>query len=338
MNAAQRLIATSRIEAKGPEVSDWWKHLEPEAKKQYINEHPASKYAEQAAKEGEESGHQPPRESLKPSSEERKKLAGAITKNAPKIAETIKHSFPKITHAVGALKHLATGRKLEHEQKEVLHELGEMVLRNQLAKHVGGNAVQFAADIGITAIKYGIEKYKEHQAKTPDKDSVQTFVEAVGEGVEKADHAPVPAEHAQPGSSYRKALASKFKSSAKHITEVLQRSYPHIKPATHGLVALAKGDKPTHEEKHALQHMGKHALMLGIAALPGGLAAHLTAGVSASAVQYAYKKIKAAKNQNESPKSLVGHFVEAIGEGIEHAFVNGHLGGHGGGHGGGHHE
>jgi hypothetical protein len=333
MEAAKRLTATSKVEAKGPEVSDWWKHLEPEAKKQYINEHPASKYAEQAAQEAKESGHQPPRASLKPSSEERKQLSSSITQNAPKIAISLKKSFPKITHAVGALKHLATGKKLEHEEKEVLHEMGEMIFRNQLAKHVGGNAVQIAADIGITAIKYGIEKYKEHQAKDPNKDSVQSFVEAVGEGVEKAEHAPVPAEHAKEGSSYRKAIASKFKSSAKHVTEVLQRSYPHIKPATHGLVALAKGEKPTHEQKHAIQHMGKHAMMLGIAALPGGLAAHLTAGVATSAVTFAYKKIQQAKNQNESPKSLIGHFVEAIGEGLEHAFVNNHLGGHEGGHG-----
>lgn len=333
MNAAQRLLATAnQVEAKGPEISEWWHHLEPEAKKQYIDEHPASKYADQAAQEGKDSGHEAPRQSLKPESEQRKKLASSITQNAPKIAERLKKTFPKMTHAVSALKNLATGHKLEREEKEVLHELGEMILRNQLAKHLGGDAVQFAADIGITAVKYGIEKYHEHQKKDPKKDAVETFVGAVGEGVEKAEHAPVPAEHAKPESSYRTALAKSFKQSAGHVKEVLMRSYPHIKPATQALTALAHGDKPTHEQKHALQHMGKHALMLGIAALPGGLVAHLTAGVATSAATYAYKKVQAAKNQNEAPKSLVSHFVDAVGEGLEHAFVNGHIGGHAGAH------
>jgi len=342
MDASQRLVATSRVVlAKGPEVSEWWHHLEPDAKKQYISEHPNSKYADQAIKEGQEKGHEAPKESLKPDSEERKKAASSIREHAPKIAEHLKHHFPKITQAVGALKNLATGKAPTHEQREVLHEMGEMVLRNQLAKHVGGQGIQIAADIGITAIKHGIEKYKEHQAKNKNKDSVETFVESVADGVEKSEHAPVPEEHAQPGSKYRSAIAKHLKSSVNHITQVLEKSYPHIKPATKGLTALAKGEKVGHEEKHAMQHMGKHALMLGIAALPGGLAVHLTAGVGINAVNYGIKKFKQMKNQNESPKSLVHHFVEAITEGVEHAFINNHLGGHhegGGGHGGGHGE
>lgn len=322
------VAAAAQVEAKGPEVAEWWQHLEPKAKKAYIEEHPTSKYAEQSIKEGADSNHEAPKNSLKPDSEERKTAAASITKNAASIAGHLKKTFPKITNAISALKHIATGKPLEHEQKETLHELGEMIFRSQLGKHIGGHGIQLAADLGINAVKYGIEKFKEHKAKKPDKDDIETFVEAVGEGVQKAEHTPVPAEHAKPESAYRSALSKHFKEASKHVKEVLMRSYPHLKPATNALRDLAKGEKPKPEEKHALQHMGKHALMLGIAALPGGLAAHLTAGIATSAASYAYKKMKAAKNQNETTKSLVSHFVDSIGEGLEHAFISGHLGGH----------
>lgn len=341
MEAVYRLLATVEVDAKG-EVSEWWHHLAPEAKKSYISEHPASKYADQAAAEGEEKGHEPAKDSLQVSSKERSELAGHITKDAKGIASSLKRSFPKFTHAVGALKNLAQGKPLEHEHKEVLTEMGELALRTAAGKLIGGNTIQLVADVGITAVKYAIEHFKEKHAAHPEQDVAESFVEAVGEGVEKADHAPIPDEHAKPSSEYRSALSKNFKKASGHLAEVLTRSFPNIKPATAGLRGLTQGKKPSHEQMHALKHLGKHALMLSIATLPGGLAAHLTAGVAASAVDYGIKKMRQNKadkaeqeHKHEEPeRSLVGHFMDAIGEGIEHAAVSGHIWGHHGGHGG----
>jgi hypothetical protein len=166
---------------------------------------------------------------------------------------------------------------------------------------------------------------------------VEAFVEAVGEGAAKSQHAPVPEEHAKAGSPYRKALGENLKKSAGHVTEVLNRSFPNIKPATQGLVGLTQKKPLDDEQKKAVKSLGKQALMLSIAAIPGGLAAHLTAGVSASVISYGIKKMRAAKARGDNPKSIVHHFVESIGEGLEHAFYSGHLGGGHEGGGGGHH-
>ena len=342
MKALYRLMATTTFTVNADssvEPSEWWQRLPAEQKKEYIEQHPNSKYADQAIKEGQEKGHEAP-EHLKPDSAGRKKVAEAITSNAPKIAEHLKKTFPKMSHAVGALKSLATGKKLDHHQKEVLHELGELALHNAASKYIGGTAVHYVADIGITAVKYGIEKYKEKQAANKDKDSVEAFVEAVGEGATKSEHAPVPEEHAKAGSNYRKALGAHLKANANHVTEVLNRSFPNIKPASEGLIGLTQKKPLNEEQKKAVKSLGKQALMLSIAALPGGLAAHLTAGVSASVISYGIKKVRAAKAQGNNPKSVVHHFVESIGEGLEHAFYSGHLGGGhegGSGGGGGHH-
>lgn len=341
MHALYRLLATAQLTVSADATvkpSEWWTQLPAPDKKEYLEQHPASKYADQAIKEGEEKGHEAPSEELKTGSKERTAIAGTISKNAPVIASQIKKTFPKITHALGALKNLATGKPLDHHQKEVLHELGDLALHTAAGKMVpGSNSIHMLADIGMSAVKYGIEHYKKKQDANKDRDSVEAFVDAVAEGTAKADHAPVPDEHAAPGSKYRKALAAHFKSTSHHVTEVLNRSFPHIKPAGAALKNIVNKKPLDKEQKQALQSLGKQALMMSIATLPGGLAVHLTAGISASVVSYAVKKFRAPAGES-AEKSLVGHFVEAIGEGLEHATISGHLFGHEGGHEGGHGE
>lgn len=342
MTAVNRLLATT-VEAKGPEVSEWWHHLEPEAKKQYIDEHPNSKYAEQAIAEGEEKGHQASQDHLAENSAHRKEVSETIRQDSPRIADTLKKSFPKITHAVGALKHLATGKKLEHEQKVVLHELGNLAIHTALGKmDPGSNAIHTLANVGITAVQHAIDHFKKKKAANPKKDDVEVFVDAIADGTEQAKPAPIPNEHVAQGSNYRKALAKHFKDSSDHVTQVLKKSFPNIKPASEGLMALATGGDITPEQKKSVKALGKQALGLSIAALPGGLPVHLTAGLSLAAINYGQKKIKAYRAEKEKnkaagvkhPKSLLHHFVESVGEGLEHALVTGHLLGHheGGGH------
>jgi hypothetical protein len=68
-------------------------------------------------------------------------------------------------------------------------------------------------------------------------------------------------------------------------------------------------------------------LGLSIATLPGGLAAHLAAGVGVAALTHAYKAIK---NKSIDPEHMLHSFIESIGEGLEHGLLE-HVGGEGGG-------
>lgn len=335
MEAAQRLLAAQKLIAKG-DVSEWWDNLPAEQKREYIEEHPNSKYADQAIKEGQEkkesqgpAGDQPSGASA-PGSAQRKKMADAVRKSAPKIADRLKKTFPKITHAASALKHLATGKPLDHEHKEVLHELGHLAVKTALGHVVDPHSAKALGQIAVTAVAHGIEKYKEHKAKNPKGDDVTQFVEAVADGIENAETAPVPAEHAAPKSHYRAAIAKHIKASAGHIVQVIDKSFKDIKPATQGLAAFAQRKPMTEQQTKALKHLGKFALGTAIATLPGGIAAHLAAGAGAAALTHAYKAMRAGEHHG----SLVHRFVESIGEGLEDALIEsgeggeGHHGGH----------
>jgi hypothetical protein len=341
MKAAQRLLAATQIVAREDvQVSEWWTNLPAEQQRQYIDEHPNSKYADQAIKEGKENKqkHGDPQQEAKeptddvdhnaPSSEQRKKMGAAITKSAPKIASILKRTFPKISAATSALAHLGTGKPLTHEHKEVIHELGGIALKTALTHSVGPHAAKALGQIGITAVNYAMEKFHEHKQKKPDQDDVQTFVEAVGEGVEKAEVAPVPKEHAEPGSHFRSAIGKHIKKSVKHIVAVIDQSFKDVKPATQGLVAFAKGESMSPVQTKALKHLGKFALGTAIATLPGGLAAHLAAGAGTAALTHAYKVMRSGEHHG----SIVHRFVEAIGEGLEDAIIESGEGneGHGG--------
>jgi hypothetical protein len=346
MDAVNRLVATTRVRAKEDAApSEWWHHLPAEQKKEYIEQHPNSKYADQAIKEGEEKGHQASQEHLEEGSEHRKQVANEMRKQSPSIAATLKKSFPKMTHALGALKSLATGKKLEHEQKEVLHELGNLAFHTALGKlDPGSSTIHTVANVGVTAVQHAIDHFKKKKEAAKNKDDVEVFVDALADGAEQAKAAPIPNEHAKQGSSYRQALAKHFKSSSDHVSQVLMKSFPNIKPATQGLASLAKGKEVTPEQRKSIKALGKQGLSLSIAALPGGLPVHLTAGLALAAVNYGTKKMKQYKEQHkdghakEHAHGLVHHFIESIGEGLEHALITGHLLGHheGGEHGGGH--
>jgi len=327
LNAAARLVA-STITARAPVASEWWQHLEPDQKKEYIEEHPHSKYAEQAIREGqndkvksdkdEEELGKEPEAKQQVSSEHRSKIAGSIRKHAPKIAGFLKKTFPMITEATTALKHLATGKPLEEEQKEVLHELGGVALKTALSSVVGVHGAQALGRIGMTAVKHAMDHFSEAKEKSNGKDDVEVFVEALADGVEHAKEAPVPKEHAAPKSGYRSAIAKHIKSKASHIAQVLDKSFQHIKPATQGLVALSEGEKLSDEQKKAMKSLGKITLGLTIAALPGGLAAHLAAGVGSVAVAHAFKVIREGGLKDGH---VIHRFVESVGEGLEDALL-----------------
>lgn len=326
-NATYRLRATTKVKAKDTsaiEPSEWWEHLPSEQKKEYIEQHPNSKYADQAIKEKEEQGHESS-ESMQPSSPERKKVASAVTKASPTIAKLLRKTFPKMSVAVDALKHLATGKDLDHEHKETLHELGSLALKTALAHTVGPHAAKVLGNIGITAINHGIEKFKEHKAHSKRTDDVEVFVDAIADGLEKAEEAPVPAEHQKPKSSYRSAIGQHIKKSAAHIVEVLDKSFKDIKPATEGLAMLVQRKPLDAKHKQAVKNLGKIALATSIATLPGGLAAHLAAGVGAAALMHAYRKMR----EGEGTGNMLHRFVDSIGEGLEDAVLEHAAGGEG---------
>lgn len=326
LNAASRLTQVLAKEDAVP--SEWWHHLPAEQKEQYISEHPNSKYAEQAIAEGEEAKEHGEAPAKKIPQEHREQAAHEIRSNSSKIARTLKKTFPLISEATSALKHLLTGKKLEEEHKEALHELGGIALKTALASAVGAHSAMVLGQIGITATKYAIDHFAEKKKDADGKkDDVEVFVDTLADGVEHAEEAPVPKEHAESGSHYRSAIAKHVKASAGHIVKVLDQSFKHIKPATQGLVALSHGRPLTDEHKKAVKGIGKVALGLSIAALPGGLAAHLAAGVGASALTHAYKAIRSHKID---PQHVVHSFIEAIGEGLEHGLLE-HVGGEGGG-------
>lgn len=325
LHAAKRL--NHPLTAKAPEASEWWHHLPAEQKKQYIEEHPQSKYADQAIKEGEE------RESNGEKTKElnpkhREEASTAIRSKSSKIASLLKRTFPLIHAATSGLQNLATGKHLDEEQQEALHELGSVALKVALSSGIGPHAAMVVGRIGVTAVKHAIDHYKEKKEQQPDKGDIETFVDAVADGVEQAKEAPVPKEHAKAGSPYRTAIGKHLKATAKHVVAVLDKSFHHIKPATQGLVALSEGKPLTEEHKKAMKGLGKIALGLTISSLPGGLAAHLAAGAGVVALKHAYKSIQ---KHPIDPQHVLHSFVESIGEGLEHGLLEAVGGEHGGG-------
>jgi len=322
LNAAARL--NHPLTAKAPEASEWWHHLPAEQKEQYIDEHPNSKYADQAIKEGEEET-KPKAKELNP--EHRAKAAESIRSNSGKIAGILKRTFPLISEATSALKHLVSGKPLEEGHKEALHELGGIALKTALSSVIGAHGAMIVGRIGITATEHAIEHFKEKKESSEGKDDVEVFVDALADGVEHAKEAPVPRSHAEPKSDYRSAISKYVKAGAKHIVQVIDESFQHVKPAVQGLVALSEGKPLDEEHKKAVKGLAKIALGLTIATLPGGIAAHIAAGVGVAAVSHAYKAIQ---GNRIDPEHMLHSFVEAIGEGLEHGLLE-HVGGEGGG-------
>ncbi len=333
IKTSSMIIADASIE-----VSDWWKGLPAPVKKQYIEEHPTSKYAEQAIKEGKESGFKAS-EGNEPGSPTRKKLGDTFRGAKAKIASEMKRTFPMISHATSALGTLAQGKKLDHHEKEVLMELGQVALKagsaHILGDHMAGVAL---AKVGVTAVKHAIDHFKHKKGE----DDIENFVGQIGDELENSDEAPVPKEHAQPKSAYRTAIAKAIKGTAKHTVAVLEKSFSNLKPATTGLAKLATGKLKdmTPHEKHAMIQCGKFATVVAVFSLPGGLAAHLAAGAGVRATTHAFDKLKSGDFKSLGGRELLGKFVESIGEGLEETLIA-HAaegGDHGGGHEGGGHE
>jgi len=303
----------------------WWDALTSEQKKLYIKQHPNSKYAkdpigedeeapeEKAPEEHEESPTEDTHEESEESheveevkDEHRKSVADTLRKLGPKVAKTIKHKFAKIGIAGAALKRIAAGQELEEEHKETLRELGSFTLKT-LSSHVTGSPElsKVIARVGTTAVEHAIEKFKEHKEKS-GKDDIDTFVDGVAEGLEKAEVKKDDKEETS-----IKSIGNHIKKSTNHIVDVLNKSFQHIKPATEGL---------DDEHKAAMKGLGKIALATSVATLPGGLAVHITASIGGAALIHAFKKMKAFKSQGHE-HGILHHFVESIGEGLEDALL-----------------
>jgi hypothetical protein len=314
LQAAHRLLA----------AEDWWTDLPSDQKKQYIKDHPGSKYAKDAIKndKNDKDNEQPEsKEDQVPavSPEHRKKVSGFLKTHSPKIARLIRESFPLITGATSALKHLASGKKLNDEHKDVLKDLGDTALKTALKFAVGSEKAHLAhtmGRVGVHAVAYAVEHFKAKKEAAGKKDDLEVFVDSVAEGVERAE---VPKVQPIP----KGAIARHIKSKAHHIARVLDRSFPHVKHATTGLVALSKKQPLDEKQKKAIKSLGKVALGMSIAALPGGFAAHLLAGAGSIALTSALNSIR--KKKVPEGKILV-HFVESIGQGLEDALVSKALG------------
>ncbi|MGD0511402.1 MAG: hypothetical protein ABSA33_06205, partial [Candidatus Micrarchaeaceae archaeon] len=134
LEAAHRLLSSE----------DWWTGLPADQKKQYIKDHPGSKYAKDAIKDDQE--EQPKQEAEdegeaepvdKSVDEQRKGASSVLRKHGSKIAKKLKSTFPRMRHATSGLKSLATGKPLEEEQKEALTELGMLALNTGLSRSFG---------------------------------------------------------------------------------------------------------------------------------------------------------------------------------------------------------
>jgi hypothetical protein len=328
----------------------WWDAMSSDQKKLYIKQHPNSKYAKDHIAEDEETQEEAPTPEKKKEQpeqseqhespqeehleeeikhEDRKSVADTLRKLGPKVANRIKNKFAKVGIAGSALKRLAAGHELEEEHKETLRELGSFTLTT-LSSHVTGSPElsKVIARVGTVAVEHAIDKFKEHKANSK-KGDIETFVDGVAEGLEHAEE-----EAKEKSIQAFKSVGSHIKKSAGHIVDVLHKSFQHIKPATEGLVALSKGQPLNREHKEAMKGLGRIALATSIAALPGGLAVHLGAGIGATALVHAFGKMKQYvhdehENGHHGHHGILHHFVESIGEGLEDALLE-HAAGEGG--------
>jgi hypothetical protein len=335
----------------------WWEALTSDQKKLYIKQHPNSKYAkehigndeeepkeeskgeeetpkEQPEEKEETTEHETPHEEHEEeiTQEHRSAVGNALRRLGPKIADRIKAKFDKIGVAGAALKRLASGHELEEEHKETLREMGGFALKT-LGSHVSGSPEmgKVIARVGTVAVEHAIDKFAEHKRKNQSKGDIETFVDGIAEGLEQAEH-----KAAEKTFDAFKSVGSHIKKSANHIVDILNKSFHHIKPASEGLKNLATGKKLEPEQKKAMQGLGKIALATSIASLPGGLAVHLGAGIGATALTHAFKKMKEYRAEmhehgggGHGHHGILHHFVESLGEGLEDALLE-HAAGEGG--------
>jgi hypothetical protein len=320
LNAAARL--QKELQAKAPSTSDWWSQLPAEQQEQYIEQHPRSKYAKDKEAEDEqdeqdeakEPTEQQEQEGPEVTPEHRAELAKDIRSKSSKIAKHLKSTFPMITEASSALKHLVTGKPLTHEHKEVLVELGGLALKAATAPTGGAYGAKILGKIGITAVHHALDHFKKKKEEQPNKDDVEVFVDSIADGVEHAKAAGAEKTGPLDGAKLRHNITKHLKASVHHTVQVLEKSFKDIKPAVHGLHALSHGHKLEPEQKKAIINLGNTAVNLSIAALPGGLPVHLAAGLGKVAISHALKVIR---KHDGSKKPLLHRFVESIGEGLE---------------------
>lgn len=297
LNAGFRLLATS-------DVSQWWTDKTSEEKKTYIEEHPNSKYAKDKIEQDKDTTDNKDNKDTK--SPERSESPKTQAKSPSHVANVLRKTFPKLSKATTALTHLAKGKELDEEHKEVLHDFGALAVKTALGHVVGETGAHFLGSLSYNATHYAISHFKRHRddKKNAKKDDVEVFAAAIDEGIKDAK-------------VIGKSISNFFKKSAHHITQVVEHSFKEVKPALNGLNSIRKGEKPTDEQKKAIKGLGKIVLSTAIAAMPGGIAVHVTTGIGATAVAYAVQKIRSSPVEG----SLIHHFIESVGESLEDAII-----------------
>lgn len=312
-----RLNETKNLTAAA-EASSWWEGLDADTKKQYIHDHPNSKYAKDAisaAKEGASGNDAPHINAEDPNSEQVrhqvKQVAGGMRKNSAKIASVLKKTMPRMHNAAAGLKALANGKPLEEEHKEALIELGTLAINTGLSRQMGVWHAVTIGRIGITAVKHGIEHFKKKKEQSPNKDDTEVFVESVADGMEQPVK-PIPREEA------KSFFSSALKNASSHIIQVADKSFHHVKPAVQGLNALRKGEPLDEGHKKAIKSLGMFAVATAITMLPGGALAHVGASVGVVAVKHA---VKAIKDHKEAGVGLTEAFMTAAVESLEDSLL-----------------
>ncbi len=319
LKAATRLIATE----------DWWLELPADQKKQYIKDHPGSKYAKDAIKDSDtdsdsekpedDKGRSGDKQDTDKSKDEQKQVKNALSTlraHSSTIAKKLKTAFPRMHHATTGLKNLASGKPLDEEHKEALTELGMMALNTGLSKSLGVWHAVTISQVGYTAVKYAMDHYKEKKAANKDKDDVEVFVEAVADGLEQK---PEPVSKEELKKFYKGTLSSRIKENAKHIVKVLDKSFSDVKPAVRGLHALRKGEKMDDAHKKAIISLGKFAIGAAITYLPGGALAHAGASVGVVVINHA---ISAIRKSADGGEPILHEFIGAIADSLEDSILD----------------
>lgn len=318
LKAARRLVQLAKEDA-----SEWWTALPSDQKKQYIENHPNSKYAKDAIKEDEakdepksEDEQPAPKVSKEATEKQVKSAVSTLRSNGSKIANKLKSTFPRMHHASTGLKNLATGKPLDDEHKEALVELGMMALNTGLSKSFGVWHAVTISQVGYTAVKHAMDHYKEKKAANKDKDDVEVFVEAVADSLEQK---PEPVSKDEFKMFYKGTISSAIKTHTKHIVQILDKSFSDVKPAVKGLQSLRKGEKMDPEHRKAIIRLGKFAIGAAITYIPGGALAHAGASVGMVVINRA---VSAVRKSAVSGESILNEFVGAIADSLEDSVLD----------------
>jgi hypothetical protein len=159
LNAAYRLLS-----------SDWFHSLTPEQQAGYLEEHPNSKYADQAKKANETS-----KESLTPKEAVSKlhpKVAAAahfaISHAKDEIAGKLNSKISLVKNAGQAFKNLATRKPLTEDHKEALTTVANSVVDHAIELMPGGGIAKTFAKVGFALVMGAILGMRGNKVQAKD--------------------------------------------------------------------------------------------------------------------------------------------------------------------------